>query len=83
MQNFKSSTATVIEERFFKKKKEEEDEDEDEESVKIMFTCISYVHGYNAGPPMAIPICRLMRRRIKVADPHIFLIYAAYMHIRE
>ena len=27
--------------------------------------------------------CRLMRRRIKVADPRIFLIYAAYMHIRE
>ena len=28
-------------------------------------------------------ICRLMRRRIKVADPRIVLIYAAYMHIRE
>ena len=28
-------------------------------------------------------ICRLMRRRIKVADPRIFLIYAAYVHIRE
>ena len=28
-------------------------------------------------------VCRLMRRRIKVADPHQFLISAAYMHIRE
>ena len=28
-----------------------------------------------------ISICRLMRRRIKVADPRIFLISAAYMHI--
>ena len=27
--------------------------------------------------------CRLMRRRIKVADPRIFLIFAAYIHIRE
>ena len=27
--------------------------------------------------------CRLMRRHIKVADPRIFLIYAAYMHIRD
>ena len=27
--------------------------------------------------------CRLMHRRIKVADPRIFLIYAAYMHIGE
>ena len=74
---------------------EEEEEDEDEESVKIIFTCISYLmifssnflhavtfymfstlifledrlrlklkvktknvlmYGYNAGPPMAIPI---------------------------
>ena len=32
---------------------------------------------------MYIRACRLMRRRIKVADPPIFLIYAAYMHIRE
>ena len=24
-----------------------------------------------------------MRRRIKVADPRIFLIYTAYIHIRE
>ena len=32
---------------------------------------------------MYMYICRLMRRRIKVADPRIFLIYAAYMHIRE
>ena len=32
-----------------------------------------------------IHTCRLMRRRIKVADPRIFLISAAYMymHIRE
>ena len=30
-----------------------------------------------------IYICRLMRRRIKVANPRIFLIPAAYMHIRE
>ena len=30
-----------------------------------------------------IHVCRLMCRRIKVADPRIFLIYAAYMHIRE
>ena len=30
-----------------------------------------------------IYICRLMRRRIKVADPRIFLVSAAYMHIRE
>ena len=28
-------------------------------------------------------VCRLMRRRIKVADPCLFLISAAYMHIRE
>ena len=27
--------------------------------------------------------CRLMRRRIKVADQRIFLIYAAYIHICE
>ena len=27
--------------------------------------------------------CRLMRRRIKVAEPPIFLIYVAYVHIRE
>ena len=32
---------------------------------------------------MYIYICRLMRRCIKVADPRIFLIYAAYIHIRE
>ena len=30
-----------------------------------------------------IHVCRLMRRRIKVADPRIFLVSAAYMHIRE
>ena len=35
-------------------------------------TCYVYIY-----------IRRLMRRRIKVADPRIFLIYAAYMHIRE
>ena len=29
------------------------------------------------------PFCRLMRRRIKVADPRIFLVSAGYMHIRE
>ena len=30
-------------------------------------------------------LCRLMRRRIKVADPRIFLVSAAYIyvHIRE
>ena len=28
-------------------------------------------------------VCRLMRRRIKVADSRIFLVSAAYMHIRE
>ena len=27
--------------------------------------------------------CRLMRRRIKVADPRLFLVSAAYMHKRE
>ena len=27
--------------------------------------------------------CRLMGRRIKVADPRIYLASAAYMHIRE
>ena len=27
--------------------------------------------------------CRLMRRQIKVTDPFIFLVSAAYMHIRE
>ena len=27
--------------------------------------------------------CRLMRRRIKVANPHIFLISVAYMYIHE
>ena len=27
--------------------------------------------------------CRLMRRRIKVADPRIFHVSAAYMHIHE
>ena len=27
--------------------------------------------------------CRLMRRRIKVADPHIYLVSAAYIHIRK
>ena len=44
MQNFKSSTATVIELRFFmKKKKKMKMEEEDEESVKIIFTCISYL----------------------------------------
>ena len=32
---------------------------------------------------MYMYICRLMRRRIKVADPRIFLVSAAYMHIRE
>ena len=30
-----------------------------------------------------IPDCRLMRRRIKVADPRTFLIHATYMHICE
>ena len=30
-----------------------------------------------------IHVCRQMRRRIKVADPRIFLIYEAYMNIRE
>ena len=38
MQNFKSSTATVIEVLLH-----EEDEEEDEESVKIIFTSISYL----------------------------------------
>ena len=28
-------------------------------------------------------ICWLMRRRIKVADPRIYLVSAAYMHIHE
>ena len=32
---------------------------------------------------VSIATCRLMRRRIKVADPRIFLIYAAYMNIHE
>ena len=32
---------------------------------------------------MYIYTCRLMRRRIKVANPRIFLIYAAYMNICE
>ena len=32
---------------------------------------------------MYMYVCRLMRRHIKVADPCIFLIYAAYMHIHE
>ena len=32
---------------------------------------------------MYMYVCKLMRRRIKVADPCIFLIYAVYMHIRE
>ena len=32
---------------------------------------------------MYMHICRLMHRRIKVADLRIFLIYTAYMHIRE
>ena len=27
--------------------------------------------------------CRLMRGRIKVADPRIYLVSAAYIHIRE
>ena len=44
MQNFKSSTATVIELCFMKKKKIEEDEDEeDEESVKIYLYFIPHV----------------------------------------
>ena len=30
-----------------------------------------------------IHICRLMRGRIKVADPRIYLGSAAYIHIRE
>ena len=29
-----------------------------------------------------VGFCRLMRRRIKVADPRIFLVSAVYMHIR-
>ena len=32
---------------------------------------------------VCICTCRLMRRRIKVADPRIYLVSAAYMHIRE
>ena len=32
---------------------------------------------------VSIATCRLMRRRIKVADPRIFLVSAAYIHIRE
>ena len=55
MQNFKSSTATVMELWLFMKKKKKKmkkmtlyigglkDFEEDEESVKIIFTCISYV----------------------------------------
>ena len=46
--------------------------------ILICCMCIDvpvYVHVYT--------VCRLMRRRIKVADPRIFLIYAAYIHIRE
>ena len=34
-------------------------------------------------PAAYMHICRLMRRRIKVADPRIYLVSAAYMHIRE
>ena len=32
---------------------------------------------------MYMYVCRLMCRRVKVADPCIFLIYAAYLHIHE
>ena len=32
---------------------------------------------------MIMHICRLMRRRIKVADPRIYLVSAAYIRIRE
>ena len=46
--------------------------------LSVVYIHISTVYMY-----VYIPPCRLMRRRIKVADPRIFLIYAAYMHIRE
>ena len=39
----------------------------------ILVTCIY----------MYIQFCRLMRRWIKVADPRIYLVSAAYIHIRE
>ena len=42
--------------------------------LPLTYTCTSTVYMY---------FCRLMRGRIKVADPRIYLGSAAYIHIRE
>ena len=39
---------------------------------------ILYIHSV-----VSMVYCRLMRGRIKVADPRIYLVSAAYIHIRE
>ena len=45
---------------------------------------LPHVHVYTCTCSRSLYIlCRLMRGRIKVADPRIYLVPAAYIHIRE
>ena len=53
----------------------------------IFGTCIIILYNVYRGVGHALQciytVCRLMRRRIKVADPRICLVSVAYIHIRE
>ena len=55
----------------------------DLQSCKLYISGLSTKNKSVLSFKMTISTCRLLRRRIKVADPRIFLISAAYMHIRE
>ena len=68
----------------------EETQEHDQYTTASVYTLYNHIITLNIVEIMVVHvhctciyICRLMRRRIKVTDPRIFLVSAAYIHIRE